>query len=331
MRLVNLKKAITSIIVLILIQNVTMAQEEGFPGVSYSYVSMYMLNTKKSSSRPDTKIWKTDKYAFSKMGDGVRLNEKQAEQLGKITVQDLSTLQTGLSKCFIPRHGLIYFNDNHEPVASISICFECKKIDLFPAPFEGSTTKFDSKKAMKQLGAIEKLVTSLGFPKHDKAWEYEKVHQASNYKNDGEVTLSSEYFAYRLFKDPPYNFEVKSRVKISRMSKIIERKKEKNDANGKPYTILEHSFYSSRLEYVMGETEWELSFLFVQDPGFVFDNGVSIGMSQDDFIRKIEDYKGPDHPSKIIIKDAKGNREFTFLFVERTLRRVEAKIKSWAN
>ena len=78
-------RAIALILVLILIQNVSFSQEEGFPGVPYTKVLAYMLNTKKSSARPDHRIWSKDKYAFSKMGDGVELNEKQVEALTKIT------------------------------------------------------------------------------------------------------------------------------------------------------------------------------------------------------------------------------------------------------
>lgn len=323
------KLAITLMVVLFFFQNVTNAQTVGFPGVAYKSVKMYMLNTKKSSSRPDSKIWKKDYYAFSKMGDGVSLNEKQVAALTKITTQDLSTLETGLSKCFFPRHGLIYFNGKNEPVASISICFECQKIDLFPNEAEESAAEYDTKAALKQLKSFEKIVEELGLQKFERAWEYEKIHEGAGYKQDGEITIANEFFAHRLFKNPPYLFEVKPKMKTTGMAKVLERKKEKKDENGKTYTVLEHTFYSSRLEYIMGETEWELSFVFVQNPGFVFDNGVSIGMSQEDFIGKIGDYKGPNHPAKIIITDAEGNREFTFLFEERTLKRVEGRIKSW--
>lgn len=323
-------KVIASVFVLIFLQNVSIGGTDGFPGVPYKYVIAYMLNTtKKSQARPDMSIWQQDKYAFTKMGDGVRLTEDQVEELQKVTVQDMSTLQTGLSKCFIPRHGLIYFNDANEPVASISICFECEKVDLFPNPFAGTTEKFDAKKALKQLKSFEKLITDLGFPKYEKAREYEVEHEKPEYAQEGEITITDDLFAHRLFKSPPYSFEVKPKVKISRTSRVIERKKEKTGEDGKPFTILEHTFYSSRLEYVMGEDEWELNFLFVQDPDFVFDNAVQIGMSQEEFMSKLGVYDGPTHPSKIIVKDAKGNREFTFIFAERTLRRVEGRIKSW--
>ena len=83
------------------------------------------------------------------------------EAVSKITIQDMSTLQSGVSKCFLPRHGIIFFDDAHRPVASISICFECQKIDLYPKRSVTSETKFDSKKAMKQLKALEKLVAEM--------------------------------------------------------------------------------------------------------------------------------------------------------------------------
>ena len=316
------------ILVLILTQNVSFSQEEGFPGVPYKRVVAYMLNTKKSTAKPDQFIWHQDNFAFSKIGDGVELNEKQVESLSKITVQDMSTLQTGLSKCFIPRHGLIYFNEKNKPVASLSICFECQKIDAYPNNME-ETKKFDSKKALKQLDGLEKIIKDLGFVKYDKPWEYEKEHEKAQYSNEGEITITEENYAHRLLKNPPYDFEVKPKVKITRTSRVIERKKERKNKDGTITSIKEHTFYSSRLEYVMGEKEWELDFLFVQDPGFVFDNEVQIGMSQDDFIATLGVYDGKPNPEKIIVTDAAKNREFTFLFEERTLKRVEGRIKKW--
>ncbi len=329
-KLEQMYRGLLLIVLLIFLQNVSLGQEqEGFPGVRYTYVKAYMLNTKKSTGRPDLDIWKEDRYAFSKMGDGIQLDEDQLKALGKITSQDMSTLHAGLSKCFFPRHGLVFFNDAHEPVASISICFECEKINLFPNTFSGTTEEFDRKKAYKQLQSFNKLISDIGFPIYEKSWEYEKLHENPEYMQEGEAELVNEMFAHRLFKNPPFSFEVKPKVKISRTSRVIERKKEKTDDQGKSYTILEHTFYSSRLEYRMGEAHWELEFLFLQDPGFVFDNGVQIGMSQESFIEKLPNYEGPEHPEKIVVKDPEGEREFTFIFEERTLRRVEGRIKSW--
>lgn len=37
-----------------------------------------------------------------------------------------------LSGCMFPRHGIVYFNSSDEPVASISYCFSCEGVRVWP-------------------------------------------------------------------------------------------------------------------------------------------------------------------------------------------------------
>lgn len=38
----------------------------------------------------------------------------------------------GDSKCFFPRHAIVYFDKNDDPVASVDICFECSGVVVSP-------------------------------------------------------------------------------------------------------------------------------------------------------------------------------------------------------
>jgi hypothetical protein len=66
----------------------------------------------------------------------------------------------GLSKCYLPHHGIIYYNERQEPVASLSICFACDQIKIWSKEtitFNEDYSKFDYKKAEKQMVQLEKL------------------------------------------------------------------------------------------------------------------------------------------------------------------------------
>lgn len=303
-------------------QKVSEAQHS-FPKERYSYAKLYLMNTKKSTSRPDLSAWKNDRYAFSKMGEGIALNEEHIAALNKITAQDMSTLQGGLSKCFLPRHGIIFFDDANRPVASISICFECQKIDLYPARVVNSNNKFDSKKAMKQLKAFEKFVTDLGLPIFDEARLYEKLHEKEAYQQQGEVEMSVKNMLSQMLEKPTFKSEITTKIKISRTARIVEKKREKPGGDGKMVSFLEQTFYASKLNYLMGEEEWELHDAVIQDPGFLFDNGIAIGMSQEHLMAHLGVYDGPSYPKVIKVTDPARNAKIVFTFGERTLRRIE--------
>ena len=90
-------------------------------------------------------------YAKTKHGEGKIIDEVGTKVLSRITGMDMSSLNLGLSKCFIPRHGIVYY-DEKDSVASISICFEWK-IALFPNPYTdvNFSDSFSEERALKQL------------------------------------------------------------------------------------------------------------------------------------------------------------------------------------
>ena len=161
-----MKKAIACILLLHISQIVSTAQVSNFPDLAYSYVKLYLFNVDESNDRPDRQIWDDKGYAPSIKGNGKKLEKNQLSLLQGVMKQDLSSLIFGLSKCFIPRHGLIYFNDKDEPIASISICFECEKMSLYPNPY--AKIKFDSTfselTALKQLESIRELILLSNLP-----------------------------------------------------------------------------------------------------------------------------------------------------------------------
>lgn len=298
------------------------------PFGKYSYAKMYMLNTKKSTAKPDQNVWKNDRYAFTKMGDGKLLIEDQIEDLNEWGLQNLFTLETGLSKCFIPRHGIVFFDDSDRPIGSISICFECEAIRIYPEKTY-KDNKLDAKKALKQLKFLEKLVNDLELPIYSVGREYEKLHENGEYAQKKKtIDVKQKNYADLLLKLLPTSDEVRKKIKISRAARLVEKKPVK-EVDGKTITYLEQTFYSSKINYEMGKNTWELKYMVINNPGFVFDNGVTVGMSQEHFLKTLDGYAYDKNPEKITINDS--GRNMTFWFEEKTLRRIEIKVDQWVN
>ena len=62
-----------------------------------------------------------------------------------------------MSKCAFPRHGVVFFNGDNEPVASANICFQCEDILVWP-PYFDSPKKDEGKYSIQGAGADSKPV-----------------------------------------------------------------------------------------------------------------------------------------------------------------------------
>ena len=104
-----------------------------FPNVEYSYARLYLLNANEDSekTRPDHYIYADGVYAASKLGNGWEFSEQHNAQLNSVFRLGVDAMVTGLSSCYIPRHGIIYYDHIGKPVASLSICFECQRIQFW--------------------------------------------------------------------------------------------------------------------------------------------------------------------------------------------------------
>src|SRR5687768_15454678 len=104
-----------------------------FPNVAYSYAKTYLFNTGEEADRtmPEFSIYRNGVYALSKAGNGWDFTTEMNAQMNVLFKQGVDAMATGLSSCYTPRHGIIYFDKTGKPVASISICFECQRITFW--------------------------------------------------------------------------------------------------------------------------------------------------------------------------------------------------------
>jgi len=65
------------------------------------------------------------------------LNAKQAEVAVELIHRSQGDVRA--SKCAFPRHAVVLFNGEDQPVASMNICFECTDILVWPPYFEDET------------------------------------------------------------------------------------------------------------------------------------------------------------------------------------------------
>jgi len=100
-----------------------------FPVSNYSYAKVYLLNLdwQATQTRPNQHVF-NGSYAITKEGEGYTIPNKDLQSILETVNELKEEMHTGLSKCFIARHGVIFYNSKHEPVASMSICFECERL-----------------------------------------------------------------------------------------------------------------------------------------------------------------------------------------------------------
>lgn len=132
-----------------------------FPNVEFSYAKLYFFNLKLDKpSGMDFAIYDKGVYAASKLGTGLILSKSFLDKVENTLKNGVEELVMGLGKCYMPRHGIIYYDENNMPVASLSVCFECDRISLWsktPLRVKQDVANFDFDKAEKQIAELQKI------------------------------------------------------------------------------------------------------------------------------------------------------------------------------
>jgi hypothetical protein len=172
----------TLLLFALLIANLSFAGGFRFPNVEFAYAKLYLFNLDlMKPNHMDFRIYDNGMYAVSKIGNGQLLSNEFHSKVAIAFKNGIDELEMGLSKCFMPRHGIIYYDSEHLPVASLSICFECDKISVWsrePILFKENYDHFNFKKAEKQIADLAEIVKNEKIPVYtspsdeDKYWEY---------------------------------------------------------------------------------------------------------------------------------------------------------------
>lgn len=138
----------------------------GFPGIAFAKIRAFAFDLENSDRpecsrpvEPDGRLCKTVERP------GVELTPAQTKTLLGL-LRTRGTWGSG-SKCFLPHHGFVFYDDADVPVAEISVCFMCNM--LISSPAIPKATKVGTSYGLSEKGnaALRKLCTDLGLPKCD--------------------------------------------------------------------------------------------------------------------------------------------------------------------
>jgi len=168
-----------------------------WPFKEYVYVKAYLYNLQGRlyGHHAIVKKGQLDKTVVNKSGD--LLNKEQTETLKDIVSdKHIRDLIIGLSSCYIPHHGFVFYDKADSAVASITVCFYCESIITYPPPYEGFTTsdqdgnhresvsedeigKERVQNLVSNLKRLEKIVTDFGMPVFDGPSGYQRYRPSS--------------------------------------------------------------------------------------------------------------------------------------------------------
>lgn len=139
---------------------------KGFPGKPFAQVRAYAFDLE-NDGRPicPTPINKDGTLCETVEQPGVVLSEEQAGRL--LALLQSSGTYGEPSKCFLPHHGFVFYDEAGGPVAYFSVCFLCD--NALALPLLPKIKRFDNYYGLSEKGSAElrALCRELGLPKCD--------------------------------------------------------------------------------------------------------------------------------------------------------------------
>ena len=148
-------------------KNTALSSNKNWPYVAYASAHLYTFNSNfdtPNSGRPDSKIVLYGQINGNAADKG-ELNTTDLQSVCSTISQTNIYVQEGLSSCFIPRHGIVFFDEKGAIVANLNICFECEAIKAEPTVHYSkrnaqirAENKTQIAKAAKDIAAIKQLI-----------------------------------------------------------------------------------------------------------------------------------------------------------------------------
>jgi hypothetical protein len=311
--------------VMLLTMNFCFAGGSNWPGVKYSYAMVYLYNVD-GNLRGSHQILKEGKLDKTVQGEGKKLTDEQASKLEKIFASGsaIDELVNGLSGCYIPRHAIVYYDEKDQPVASMSICFECQGIRFYspsyPRNHYSSNDKL-VKKAEEKLKEMEEIVKSLGFETQFKQEEIKPI------MNNGVMTITDgltidnllpEKVTFENFKDYLTNQE--------NMKTLYD---EKYTYGGEKFIFIQVDKGKSMLYFSGSDEKASLEKASVKDNDIQLCKSVKIGMTTEEIQSLMPVYDGISEPSEIIIQNEDGSKKISFKLNENKLIQYDLEVRVW--
>jgi hypothetical protein len=299
-----------------------------WPNRDYSYAKLYLLNIPfDGPEKLDYSVFENGIFAKSKIGNGIMLSEDLLKAFHGLMSRGVDELIAGLSNCFIPRHGIIYFDKFGTAVASTTICFQCEQINFWSSEeilqHTVDPAQFDIDKAEEQMADLKGLMKFNKIPMFETPEAFDNyVDTAKSYINNGEMFFHenrTDSLFNRNFNKGQVWLWIHEDVRgKNKFEETIELKitgggdkymySQLGDKNGTRfiYSADEHPYLS---EAVIVSNEITLP------------NGVKVGMSLDDVINTFPVYDGIAWPAHINV--ILPNYTLDYYFERQTLVRIE--------
>jgi hypothetical protein len=296
-----------------------------WPGVKYSYAMVYLYNVD-GNLHGFHQILKEGKLDKSVQGEGKKLSGDQASKLEKIFASGpaIDELVNGLSGCYIPRHAIVYYNEKDEPVASMSVCFECEGIRFYspsyPRNHYASSEKL-IKEAETKLTEIKAIIESLGFKT-----DY-KMSLDPPAENNGSMTITDGAFLDSLL---PAKVSFGNRTDYftdeENLKTIYD---EKYTYGGEKFIFVEVYKGKSKLFFSGPDENASLENARVVDNDVKLLKKIKIGMTTEELMGLFILYDGISNPSEITVQNQDQTQKVTFKFTENKLVEYYLEVRVW--
>lgn len=304
----------------LLFSTITFAGGFKWPNVKYSYAKLYLMNvTLDKPNDFDWHIYENGVYATSKIGSGTELSQDFLDDLHKSMVRGVNELRIGLGKCYMPRHGIIYYDDQGKAVAAFTACFECDKISLWSSKdlprvdYEG--VKNDWAKAEKQIEQMRSVFEKAGYPLYKNKAEYQQyLLKNKDFEDSGTVVIETESID-EIFNTPFTQSQVKGWQKMCKRSiQLTESHETEITAGGQEYHFrnLQASKGTTYFLFSSSDVDAHLVDAEITHGSIILPNGVSVGMSVEDVQVSLGLIEGSTYPEIIKVKGKKVDLEYYF-------------------
>jgi hypothetical protein len=296
-----------------------------WPNVQYEYAKLYLLNIELAQPNHfDWNVYENGVYATSKVGSGYDIEDSFLSKLHASMVRGVNELRIGLGKCYMPRHGIIYYNQKGEPVAAFTLCFECDRIsfwsqeELPDVNYEGLDNDWD--KAEKQIEKMKELFVKESYPMYNNNEEYQEFLRGNkDFEDKGEMFLKDDKLDEK-FKSAYTLKEVKTWVKSAKKAVQLSESHEVNvTPEGDEYYLNTLVADKGNSNFLFASTNEDARLIqaYITHGSIVLPNGLSVGMSVEDIQSSFLIYDGIAWPEHIQVK---GNKiTIDYYFDHRTL------------
>lgn len=141
----------------------------GFPGVPFAEVRGFAFDLENGARPVCYGALDEDGTLCSTVArPGVKLSDDQAKKLVALLQQKSSF--GGGSKCFLPHHGFVFYDEAGVPIADLSVCFMCEmgtSTPSIPAARQGGDGGSSFGISATGVAGLRALCTELGLPKCD--------------------------------------------------------------------------------------------------------------------------------------------------------------------